>query len=426
VLLWLSVPLTLMAVVFLGVASTLVAYYVRHTRKHSYEATKANDRYSRTVLERLGLFRLTKLTATSEREALRTRMASQEVRDKFYWLSKVVAGVDLIMEPMVLLCGGAILFLAISTIGLSLSEVGIFLLILLRLLPLAKEVMRSRQSLNACVGSFSAVISSYAYASAMLEPKRGGKPFSGLRQSIRFENVTFSYPDALAPTLSNVSLDIRAGRVTALVGSSGAGKTTLADIIPRLRVHQKGRVLYDGVDGEDFDLNSLRRGIAFVSQDTSILDGTVAENLRFVRPEANETELWGALAIAQAAEFVRSLPEGIESPLGERGIRLSGGQKQRLSLARGLLQKTSILILDEPTSALDYETEQGIRNALEELRTKGDVTVIIIAHRLSTIRNADQIVVMKGGCVIEQGTHEQLMVSEDWYSRVVGMQAGED
>ena len=426
VLLWLSTPLTILAVVFLGISAMTVAYYVRHTRSFSHTATDANDRYSRLALERLGAFRLVKLTATSAREAERTRQASQKVRDLLYWLSRVAASVDLIMEPMVLISGGAILYLAISVFDMSLSQVGIFVLILLRLLPLAKEIMKSRQTYNACVGSLGAVIDSHARAVAASELAGGRRSFASVKTSIAFRNVSFTYPGAQSPALVDVDLEIPAGKVTALVGPSGAGKTTLADIIPRLRVPQTGKVLYDGVDGAEYDLGSLRRCMAFVSQDAIVLDDTVAQNLRFVRPEATEAELWDALSRAQAADFVRSLDQQLETRLGERGTRLSGGQKQRLSLARALLQNSAVLILDEPTSALDSETERDIQAALDNLRTGGKVTIIIIAHRLSTIRNADQIVVLKDGEVAEQGRHDELMISEDWYARASGMQSGSD
>lgn len=426
VLLWLSTPLTILAVVFLGISAMAVAYYVRHTRTFSHAATSANDRYSRLALERLGAFRLVKLTATSAREAERTRQASQKVRDLLYWLSRVAASVDLIMEPMVLISGGAILYLAISVFGMSLSQVGIFVLILLRLLPLAKEIMKSRQTYNACAGSLGAVIDSHARAVAATEMQGGRKQLATLKISIVFKNVSFTYPGTQSPALCDVDFEIPAGKVTALVGPSGAGKTTLADIIPRLRVPQTGKVLYDGIDGAEFDLGLLRRGMAFVSQDAIVLDDTVAQNLRFVRPEATESELWDALSRAQAADFVRSLDQQLETRLGERGTRLSGGQKQRLSLARALLQNSTVLILDEPTSALDSETERDIQIALDNLRSAGNVTVIIIAHRLSTVRNADQIVVLKDGRVAEQGSHDELMISEDWYARASGMQSGND
>jgi ABC-type multidrug transport system fused ATPase/permease subunit len=422
VLLWISLPLTFLAVTFLAVSGAIVAFYVRNTKRYSHATTDANGQYSRIVLERLGAFRLLKLTSTSANEALRVREASRNVRAALYRMSRIAAGVALIMEPMALLSGGVILYIAIGEFGMSLSEVGIFVMILLRLLPLAKEIMGSRQTYHACVGSLAAVADSHSKALLAREAKGGDKPFSGVKVSIRFENVTFYYPAASLPALSRVDLTIPAGKVTALVGPSGSGKSTLADVISRLCIPQEGRVLYDEVDGAAFDLASLRRGMSFVSQDATVLNDTVAGNLRLVRPDATEADLWEALTGAQAASFVRSLDQGIETRLGERGIRLSGGQKQRLSLARALLQKTRLLILDEPTSALDSEIERDIQQTLDELRATGNTTIVIIAHRFSTIRDADQIAVVMGGQVTQQGSHEQLMLSEDWYAKATGLQ----
>lgn len=422
ILLWLSWPLTLLAVVFLGLSGLAVGYYVRNTRSNSHAATDANRRFSTLALERLGAFRLIKLTTQGLREAAAVRAASDEVRRQFFWLARAGASVDLIMEPMALLSGGVILYVAVSNLGLSLAEVGIFIMILLRLLPLAKETMKSRQTYHASAGSLAAVINGHAEALAQREVRGGQQMFGGLRQGIRFEHVEFRHPGSRVAALQDICLDIPAGRVTALVGPSGAGKSTLAELIPGLRWPQQGRILYDGQDGAELDSASLRRRIAFVSQDAAILDETVAANLRFVRPEATDDQLWNALEQAQAAEFVRAMDAGLQTLLGERGTRLSGGQKQRLSLARALLQESDILVLDEPTSALDSETEEGIQKALAEIRTKGCATVVIIAHRLSTIRDADRIVVLMGGRIVEQGSHEQLVISEDWYARVSGMQ----
>lgn len=425
VLFWLSVPLTMLAIACLGVAGVAVGFHVRHTPKLSHQATAANDRYSRMVVERLAAFRLIKLTATDARETKLAREASSQVRDINFSLSRIAASVDLVMEPMVLLCGGLILYVAVSVFGLGLAELGIFAVVLLRLLPLAKEIARSLQTYNACAGSLAAVIQGYSTAQKQGERTTGEKIFTTLNHEIRFEGVTFTFPNGTVPALADVSVSLPAGRVTALVGPSGAGKTTMADTVSRLFVPQAGRVTYDGIDGSAFDLVSLRTAMAFVSQNAMILDDTVAANLRFVRPDATDEQLWLALKLAQADGFVRAMEFGLETRLGEKGSRLSGGQKQRLSLARALLQETRILVLDEPTSALDSDTENLVQQALETLRKRDGMTIIVIAHRLATIRDADKIVVLKDGAVLEQGSHDDLVLSEDWYARIFGMQRDE-
>ena len=425
VLFWLSWQLTLVAVFFLGISGASVAYYTRHSRSNSYAATKSNSRFSHLALERLGAFRLIKLTANAEREARRVQDVSHAIKDQYVWRAKAAANVDLIMETMAIVSGGIILFVAGEGLGLSLAEVGIFVMILLRLLPIAKETMKSRQTYQNSVGSRAAVAKSLATAAQGRENRDGNRKFDGIRKSIEFNNVGFNYPGGDSAALSSISVSIPAGLITALVGPSGSGKSTLADLIPSLHTPTQGSILFDGRDSREFDITSLRRGIAFVSQDSAILDDTVAENLRFVRPDASESQVWDALRRAQADGFVRSLEHGLETVLGERGARLSGGQKQRLSLARALLQDASVLLLDEPTSALDAETERDIQQAMRELRASGRVTIVVIAHRLSTIRDADQIVVLQNGRMVEWGSHEELLISEDWYARVAGYQGGD-
>jgi ABC-type multidrug transport system fused ATPase/permease subunit len=309
---------------------------------------------------------------------------------------------------------------------MSLSKIGVFVLILLRMLPLVKEILNSKQSFTACSGSLSAVINGYELAVAEKEGIGGEKKFAGLDpHGVALENVTFTYQGTKRPALSDVSLTIPTGKVTAIVGSSGAGKSTLVDIIARLRIPQHGSVVYNNLEGSKYSLSSLRRCIAFVSQDAAIMDDTVAENIRFAKQDASEEEIWEVLDQAQAAEFVKALPNGLTTNLGERGVKLSGGQKQRLSLARALLEKAPVLILDEPTSALDSETEIDIQKAIHQLRTSGDTTIIIIAHRLSTIHFSDMILVLKDGQLIEQGSHKELIISDEWYARVSNMQSAD-
>jgi len=234
-----------------------------------------------------------------------------------------------------------------------------------------------------------------------------------------FNDVCFRYTDE-DPVLEHVNLDIPAGNVVALVGPTGVGKSTLASLIPRFYDVRSGSITLDGRDIREITLKSLREQISIVLQDVFLFHGTVRDNILFGRPDASDEEIIRAAKVANAHEFIEQLPNGYDTLIGERGVKLSGGQKQRISIARALLKNAPILILDEATSSVDTETELLIQQALERLMAGR--TTIIIAHRLSTIRNADQIVVLAGNGIAEQGTHEQLMARDGLYRRLCEIQ----
>ena len=248
----------------------------------------------------------------------------------------------------------------------------------------------------------------------------GTTPVAPLEHSVRVDRVDFSYPDGTA-ALVGVDFEARVGEVTALVGPAGAGKTTIAYLLPRFVSPQSGRVLFDGVDVANATLTSVRDQVAFVFQETVLFDATVAENIRIGNANASDEEVRRAAHVAGADEFIRRLPDGYETPLGRSGGKLSVGQKQRLSIARALVRPARILILDEPTSALDSETEQRLVAALRT--ASRDRLVFVIAHRLSTIRSADQILFVDEGHILECGSHDELMaLPNGGYRRFVELQ----
>ncbi len=229
---------------------------------------------------------------------------------------------------------------------------------------------------------------------------------SQMRGAVRVENVSFSYPDSEKPTLSEISIDVPAGSSVAIVGSTGSGKTTLGYLLARLYDVEGGSIRYDGIDIRDLSFDTLADMLGVVTQEPYLLYASVAENLRFAKPDATDEELINAAKIAQIHDSLAALPEGYDTIVGDRGYRFSGGEKQRLALARTILRNPPVLLLDEATSALDTKTERAMEAALANLSK--DRTTITIAHRLSTIRRADQIVVLQQGRIVERGTHEEL------------------
>jgi ATP-binding cassette subfamily B protein len=244
-----------------------------------------------------------------------------------------------------------------------------------------------------------------------------------IQGALTLEHVAFTYPGAERPVFDDITLTIAPGETVAFVGTSGAGKTTLTKLFARFYDPQSGRVLLDGNDIREIAIDDYRAAFALVEQDVFLFDGTVSENIRFARPDATAAEVEHAAQAAYADGFIRELPKGYDTLIGERGVKLSGGQRQRVALARAILADPRVLILDEATSSLDVESERAIQTSLEALRHGR--TSIIIAHRLSTVRNADRVVVIENGRIVEEGTHDALLKRGARYAELVAAQVGE-
>ncbi len=246
-------------------------------------------------------------------------------------------------------------------------------------------------------------------------------PRADVQGQITFRDVDFRYPEADQWVLKDINLDVQAGETIALVGRSGAGKTTLCNLVARFYDPQHGSICLDGHDLRAWDLSGFRRLLGIVEQDVFLFDGTIAENIGYARNDANQMDICHAARIANAEEFIEQLPNGYDTVIGERGVRLSGGQRQRLAIARAILADPKILILDEATSNLDSESERLIQEGLYELM-RGR-TCFVIAHRLSTIINVDRIVVLQEGRIAEVGSHSELLENSSLYRRMVELQA---
>ncbi len=242
----------------------------------------------------------------------------------------------------------------------------------------------------------------------------------GPRGELRFEGVGFRYPGADEPVLHDLTFTASPGRMTAIIGSTGAGKTTLLNLVPRLFDTTDGRVLLDGVDVRDLTTGDLGSLIGLVPQKAFLFSGTVADNLRYGKPDASEDEMWAALEVAQARDFVEALPEQLEAPVAQGGATFSGGQRQRLAIARAVVRRPRVYLFDDSFSALDYSTDARLRAALRP-RTQ-DATVLVVAQRVATIRDADQILVLDHGRVVGRGTHTQLLADNETYQEIVSSQ----
>ncbi|SHK18111.1 ATP-binding cassette, subfamily B [Roseomonas rosea] len=284
---------------------------------------------------------------------------------------------------------------------------------------------RPVEKINAVIETYPKGIAGFRRFLELLETepdiadRPSARPAPGLRGEIRYEGVRFRYGDG-RPVLDGIDLHLRPGETVAFVGPSGAGKTTLCSLLPRFYEVSEGRITIDGIDIRDMTLASLRGQIGIVQQDVFLFGGTIRENIAYGRLGASEAEIREAARRARLDGVIAALPEGLDTVIGERGVKLSGGQKQRLAIARIFLKNPPILILDEATSALDTETEQAIQASLQEL-SEGR-TSLVIAHRLATIRDADRIVVVEGGQVVEQGRHGELLGRGGVYSRPAAVQ----
>ncbi|MEQ8757630.1 MAG: ABC transporter ATP-binding protein [Coleofasciculus sp. G1-WW12-02] len=404
-----SWQLTIISLMLFTLLSVGVSTLIARVREASFERSKANGMFVATAVEFISGIRTVHAFATQDFERRRFYGASSEIVNTMTKIVKASNLVGPLSEGMSITIIIGMLLFAVTTFipnnQLQPASFLTFLFVLFRLMPIVRQFNGTRAKLGDFQGSLNN-IKELLRSDNKPYFKDGTVQFQGLQRGIEFVGVDFGY-EADNLVLHNVTLTIERGKTTALVGASGAGKTTLADLIPRFYDPTQGKVLLDGIDLREFDINSLRRRLAIVSQDTFIFNTSVRNNIAYGTEAADETAIREAARLANALEFIDEMPEGLDTRLGDRGVRLSGGQRQRIAIARALLRNPDILILDEATSALDSVSERLIQESLEQLSVGR--TVIAIAHRLSTIMRADKVVVLEQGQIVEQGGYQELL-----------------
>ncbi len=336
-----------------------------------------------------------------------SREMAYKVMAEFYSTIMFLLG---FLDIIALGLGGYLVFQKVINIG----DLVAYLLYISFFLQPIRRLTNFTEQLQEGISGFERLVEIMSIKPTIID-KEDAVELNSVSGKIEFKNVSFSYKKEEV-VLSDINLTINTGQTLALVGSSGAGKTTLCHLIPRFYEINSGEILIDGINIQDITMYSLRKNIGLVQQDVFLFTGTIGENILYGKPDANEEEVIQAAIDANIDDFIQTLPDKYDTYVGEKGVMLSGGQKQRISLARAFLKNPPILILDEATSSLDAETEAIIQESLEKLVIGR--TVLVIAHRLSTIRNADQIIVLTNKGIIEKGTHEELLANDKLYTKL--------
>ena len=421
VMLGISVKLTLFTFIFIPIAAAVISKIGKSLKKNSIAVQQEQGRFLSLIEETIGGLRVIKAFNAESIFSKRFADSSQtfnrlsnKVMNRQNLGSPMSEFLGILMIAVLLWFGGSLVLVDKTLEG---TQFIAFMGLAYNILTPAKAISRASYDMRRGNAAAERILEILDYDNPIKE-RENPVVIKDFTTAITLNNVTFAYAEQLV--LTNFSLEVPKGKTVALVGQSGSGKSTIANLITRFYDVNQGAILIDGVDVKDMQTASLRKLIGVVSQDSILFNDTIKNNLLIGKPDATDEELITAAKIANAYEFINDLPEGFDTNIGDAGSKLSGGQKQRLSIARAVLKNPPIMVLDEATSALDTESERLVQNALENMMKHR--TSIVIAHRLSTIQNADLIVVMQKGRIVEQGTHSELIQKNGMYKRLVEMQ----
>jgi ATP-binding cassette, subfamily B, bacterial MsbA len=419
-LLLISVKLTALAMLFLAGSASIVHLVTRRADAAGKGVVEENKRFGLRMWESVNALQLIRSFSREDYERARFAALSENVHRRMLKLDLLWAIPSPLSEIFATFLIG-LLVLTGSMLGAGFAVLAAFLAVLYRMQGPVREIMSSKvalDSLNASVAD----VAEYLAATSTPYIRNGTKRIAAFEHAIEFRNVSFRYAPGEPLALDNVSFTIPKGMTTAIVGRSGAGKSTLMTLLYRFQDPTSGEILVDGTPMRELDIRSWRERLSLMSQDVRLFNETVEANIAYGDLDASPEAIRTAARIAGADDFIHEMPHGYASELGDYGMRLSGGQRQRIALARTILRDPSILLLDEATNALDSDSEHAIQEALD-MYARGR-TVVVIAHRLSTVADADQIIVLEGGRVVESGTPAALLRSEGQFARLHGLQFG--
>ena len=421
-LLIINLKLALISIIIVPLSGAIVILIGRSIRRKSKRTAEKIARIMSIMAENLNSIRVVKSFSMESFET--DRFTSEQ--ERYYQLIFRRAKLRLISSPIIEMIGA---FIGVCLLWIGGHDVLVaqnmnsedfirFILILFSVLGPIRNLSNVSVELQKGFASADRVFEVLDTPES-IKSKPNATTISELNDQISFNNVSFNY-DGTDSVLKDISFNMKKGTVTAVVGSSGAGKSTIADLIPRFYDVVNGSVTMDGVDIKDIEINSLRRLMGIVSQETILFNDTIGSNIKYGLQGVSDNRLELAAKNANAFDFIKDQPEGFETMIGEKGVRLSGGQRQRIAIARGILKNPPILILDEATSSLDTESEHLVQTAIDNLMA--DRTVLVIAHRLTTVENADSILVMDSGQIVASGTHQELLSQEGIYTRLYNKQ----
>jgi len=424
ILLFLSWEMTVASLLVFIVTSLIPRAWIRITTQIGRDLVNANTRATTFLISRLRSVRLIQLSGNEKSEFNNFYNLSMLQNKTSVLVGAIQAKTQLIIEPIVITMSLVFLYIAVEIIHMEVTMIGLYMVIILRMMPIIKSLILQFQNMQRALGSIEATVNRLKDLKKSKIVDNGTLVFDGLKHSIALNNVSFNYDlsDTDNNVIKNVSLNIPANLTTAIVGCSGSGKSTLVDLIIGMKNPNNGKIIIDNHECKEYKISSLLSSVSFVSQVPQIFNGTITNHIGYGEKNANINSIINAAKLAGASEFIENLSDGYNTVVGEDGARLSGGQRQRLDLARALMKKASILILDEPTSSLDAKSEHLFSVALKRIIKQMDTTILIITHRLASIVNSDQIIVMHNGQVESVGTHKQLITEDGWYKEAWDLQ----